>query len=503
MRKESSIERLRRLDQEIVLLNHIQAMLEWDLETVMPEKAEGERAEELSFISRLIHERVTSPEMSDAIAAAVDEAVSEEDAALARIREKAYFSERHVPDELVTALSEAKSAAHSAWLKAREACEWQIFQPALENLVSLVSEKAQAMEPSRDPYDTMLSHYEHGMSVSVLDPVFESLENGIHRLMDELSGVHPDTSFLSAGYDSAAMEAFCRKVVTKMGFDWSRGRAGVSAHPFTSTLGADDVGITNRFTDEGLFDSIGSAMHEAGHALYEQHASLNERIKGTSVCDGASMGVHESQSRFWENIMGRSYAFWSGMYPELRKYVPALNDVSLDAFVRGINAFSPSAIRVNADELTYSLHIIIRYEVEKAIFAGSVSFSDLPHYWNELSRKILHYEVRNDSEGILQDCHWSGGDFGYFPSYAVGNIYASQFYETMNAELGEENVENALRSGDYFLITGWQNDRIWSKGAIYEPEELVMAVTGRTLDASAYINYLEKRFRGLYLGSEL
>lgn len=499
MTKGSAVAKLRALDAEIVKLSHIMAVLEWDLETGMPEAAEAERSEQLSLIARMIHDRITSHEMGDTIALAVDEAVTQSDSALVRVREKEYFESVNIPSDLVAALSEAKGKAHGAWLKARECDDWSLFQPHLENLVHLSIEREKAKGSDASPYDSMLSHYEAGMSVSILDPIFSFLENGMHSLLDKLSNVRVDTSFLYSGYDKGALLSFCDLVMTKMGFDWKRGGRGLSPHPFTSTLGRDDIRITNRFTDKGLFDPISSVIHETGHALYEQNASLNEEIRGTSLSGGASMGVHESQSRFWENVIGRNPEFWKGLYPVLQDYMPSLKAVKLDDFIRAVDFSEPSPIRVNADELTYSLHIIVRYEVEKAMISSSVSFSDLPSYWNELSEKILRYRPRNNEEGILQDCHWAGGDFGYFPSYAIGNIYASQFFEAMNNDLGSENVTAALLSCDYSPITAWQSRNIWSLGAIYEPADLVKRVTGHEIDASCYMNYLEKRFVELYL----
>ena len=499
MKKESAVSRLRALDSEIVLLSHIQSTLEWDMETGLPAKGISERSEALSYISGIIHEKATSPELGEILSEVSACELSDADKALLRIRKKVYQEESGTPSDLVNALAAAKGKAHGAWVRAREENSWSLFQPSLESLVALTKEKASCMKPDVQPYDTMLSFYEEGMAVAVLDPLFEGLVEGIHSLMGDLSSVTVDDSFLFCGYDGDAMRAFCHEVLSFMGFDWSRGRTGESPHPFTITLGSDDIRITNRFSDAGLFDPIGSALHEGGHALYEMHASLPNWARGTSLAAAASMGVHESQSRFWENIIGRSASFWTGMYPILRKYIPSLASVSLVDFVKAINRSRSSAIRVNADELTYSLHIAIRYEIEKAMFSASVPFSSLPELWNELSRKILFYTPKNNSEGILQDCHWAGGDFGYFPSYTVGNIYASQFYMAIVDDLGEDAFNEALVSRDYAPIRTWLDGNIWSCGALYEGSELVKRVTGSAIDVSCYISYLCNKFRELYL----
>ena len=496
---ESAIEALRHIDEKVMRLSQIQAMLEWDLETEMPEAAVEERSEQLSLISQIINEISSSYEAEEALGFAENEAKSDEDKALVRIWDRKFYYSSRVPSSLEAEISSARSFAHRAWLKAREEDDWSIFRPSLERLVSLSIEKAKLMEGNKDPYDTMLDQYEKGASAEILDPAFKMVGEAIQDLVLEVSEMQVDDSFLSRSYDTERMKAFCREVVTEMGFDWKRGRVGVSAHPFTTTLGSDDVGITNRFNEGNLFAPISTAIHECGHALYCQHASLPASLRGTSVGEGASMGVHESQSRFWENMIGRSHDFWEGMYPVLLKYIPELSDVSLDAFVQGINAVRPSPIRVDADELTYNLHIILRYEMEKAMINGSVSFGELPAMWNELSKKILFYTPENDREGILQDCHWAGGDFGYFPSYALGNIYASEFYETMKRDVGEDKLSEALRSRSYSVITEWQNEKIWSQGAIYEPVDLVWKVNGKGLDVVSFIKYLEAKYRGLFL----
>ena len=257
--------------------------------------------------------------------------------------------------------------------------------------------------------------------------------------------------------------------------------------------------ITTRYTDPSVFDPIASVVHETGHALYDSHANLNPEIRGTSIGQGVSMGIHESQSRFWENMMGRSLAFWQCCYPELQEAVPSLKGVSLDAFHRAVNTIEPSAIRVNADEVTYNLHIILRYRMEKAIFEEGRSVSELPELWNTLSGKIIRYEVKNDSEGILQDVHWAGGMFGYFPTYTLGNLHAAAFLKKMTADLGgRDKLDEILRSGNWSAITSWQDENIWSKGGIYTPSDLVRRVTGKSLDAAPFKEYLIDKYKRIY-----
>lgn len=338
------------------------------------------------------------------------------------------------------------------------------------------------------------------MSVKTVDALFSELENVIHREMDEIKDVKVDDSFLYRKYDRDSLHAFCLDVIERIGFDKTRAAVGITAHPYTTSLGSDDHRISTRYSDASLFDPVSSIIHETGHLMYELAANANEKIKGTTLAQGVSMGIHESQSRFWENIIGRSRAFWVFQYQRLQKYIPHLSDVSLDDFVKAINKVQPSAIRGNADEMTYNLHIILRYEVEKAMLDKRLPISSLPEYWNELSDKIIRYKVKSDSEGILQDVHWSQGNIGYFPTYAIGNIYSAAFYRTMCTSLGgEDRVFEYLEEGDYEKITSWQRENIWKNGCIYPPSELFKKVTGDNVDVAPFKEYLDKKFRNIYL----
>ena len=497
MKSREALEYLRERDRYINTLGHIEGILGWDMETVMPEKAADERAEQLGLIAVLMHEARTEEKLRKAVEAIDPEDLGDADKALVREWRRDIERSLKTPARLVRELSEETGRAHSKWLEAREKSDWSIFRPSMERLVALSKEEAECIGDGS--YNTLLDLYERGMTEEKIDSLFNPLEKSIHSIMDRLEGKSVDTSFLTKSYDKKAEEEFCNSIAVKMGFDLTRGAIGVVAHPFTTTLGSDDVRVSNRFTDESVTDPIFSIVHETGHALYEMAAALNPEIRGTTLAQGTSMGVHESQSRFWENLMGRSHAFWEYFYPSLQNCMPQLADVSLDSFVRAFNFPQPSAIRVNADELTYSLHIILRYRIEKALFNGSLSVADVPSAWNEMSRKIIRYEVKNDSEGCLQDSHWAGGSFGYFPSYALGNLYGAMFLEKLYSDCGRENVENALRKGDFPLITDWQERNIWRWGAVYEPETLIERVCGSALKVEPFTGYLEEKFLGLYL----
>ncbi len=498
MKEKEALEYLKEKDRELRTVENIEGILGWDEETVMPEKGEKERGEQLSLLALTAHRIKKDERLREAVFTLDGKNLSDAEGALVREWKRDITLSSIVPERLVKEMAEACSAAHGEWLEARRKSKWSLFSSSMKRLVSLNKEYAQALGDGS--YNTLLDLYERGMNTETLDPLFSSLESSIHSIMDRLEGKSVPLSFLYEKYDERKEEEFCRLVARTMGFDFSRGAIGVTAHPFTTTLGSDDIRITNRFTDESVTDPIFSIVHETGHALYEQYAALNEEIRGTRLSGGASMGLHESQSRFWENIMGHSHAFWEYFYPTLQSYMPQLENIDLDSFVLALNYPHPSAIRVNADELTYTLHIILRYRIEKALFDGTLCVADIPEVWNEESKEIIRYSVKNDSEGCLQDSHWAGGSFGYFPTYALGNIYASMFYDRMCSDLGgRDNVDSALKKGDFSPITEWQNRNIWKWGAIYEPKTLMERVTGFSLDSSHFVNYLEEKFSRLYL----
>lgn len=498
MTNKEALSYLKEKDHYLSLLMHIGAVLNWDTETVMPEKAIYERAEQLSLISGLAHDAETDPKLEEAVFSIDDKDLGDAEKGLLRIWKKEIKNAKATPKEFVMKLSETTSKAHPLWVEARSKNDESIFLPILEELVSLKKEEASYMGDGT--YNVLLDQFEEGMTIQTLDTVFDELESSIHALMDKLSSVSVDTSILNENYESNKLREFCSLLMDKMGFDRSRGTDGIVAHPFTETLGQDDIRVSNRFLGESVMDPIFSIIHETGHALYEMNAALNPEIRGTSLSTGTSMGIHESQSRFWENLLGRSLSFWEYFYPFLSSYIPEFKNISLEDFIKVINYSHPSAIRVNADELTYSLHIILRYRIEKALFDGSLKVKDVNDAWNSESKKIVRYKVKKPSEGFLQDSHWSSGQFGYFPTYALGNLYGAMFYNKMRDDLGGQNViDKALKNGDLNIITEWQKKNIWYYGAIYTPKELIKRVCGKELDAKPFISYLNDKFTSLYL----
>lgn len=496
----AELELLKSQDKKIMQLKGIEALLSWDQETILPEKANDYRSEQMGLISSIIQEEATKDNLRNAVEVlSGDDSLSLEDKALVRYYNRFFQGEANLPVNLVKQEGELLGKSHQAWVKARQNDDFAAFAPYLSALIELAKKKAKIIAPEKNSYDALLDLYEEGLNQEMLDPLFDDLKRSTHELMDKIKSAKVNDEFLFKPYDEKALHSFSLELNKKMGFDYLRGYVALSAHPFTTSIGPDDVRITTRYTDPSLFDPISSIVHETGHALYDSHASLNPAIRGTSIGQGVSMGIHESQSRFWENMMGRSYAYWQSMYPSLQECIPHLRDVSLEDFYKAINKVNPSAIRVNADEVTYNLHIILRYEMEKLLFNGEYNINELPQKWNELSKQIIRYEVKNDSEGILQDVHWAGGLFGYFPTYSLGNLYSATFRKKMIEDFGgEDNLNAILKSGSWCEITKWQNENIWKYGGIYTPSQLVERVSGKSLDADAFKVYLIEKYTRIY-----
>jgi carboxypeptidase Taq len=345
-------------------------------------------------------------------------------------------------------------------------------------------------------YDGLLDIYEPGMGAAQVKAVFGPLGERLQALLKAIAQKPlPDVSFLDQNYDTGVQARFNLRLMDILGFDKSRGRLDVSAHPFTTTLGSNDVRITTRYFPRNLLSSIFSTIHESGHAFYEM--AFPEALRGSCLADGASMAVHESQSRFWENVIGRSRPFWEALFPVLKEYFPTqLRDSRSEALYRGANMVRPSLIRVDADEVSYSLHIILRFELEEALFSGELEPQNLPSEWRRRMKEIIGVENDTDANGVLQDVHWSMGSFGYFPSYALGNLYSLQFLKKLRSDLpGFEDHIGRLRFDE---VRRWLGENIHAWGCRLEPGELLKKVTGENLSASAFLEYIEGKSRGIY-----
>jgi len=507
---DGPVARLKSLDNEAVLLEHIAASISWDQETYMPQRAVDERAQQQALLQSLAHERKTAPEVGELLAAAgVDpssqdrevpaalvDTLGEVDAAFLREKRRQFQQSTRIPARLVRELAETGSRGQNAWITARKDDDYQQFRPWLEKLIGLSREAADALGHSGERYDALLDQYEPYMTTADVASVFSTLREGLVDLVQRISEAPPvDNSFLNSRFPVEQQEEMSRRVMTALGYDLDRGRLDRSAHPFTTALGAHDVRITTRYDEELLTSSLFSTIHETGHALYE--LGVGEDVHGTLLAEGTSLGIHESQSRMWENMIGRSRAFWERWMPDLHGVFPRqLGDVSVASFYRAINTVQPSLIRVEADEVTYSLHIILRFELEQQLINDTLSVDDLPEAWNAKMKELLGIVPPRNAEGVLQDVHWSFGAFGYFPTYALGNLYAAQFLKTMEAQL--PSIWEDVAAGRTRPILDWLRTRIHRYGKVRPAGELVRGITGTELDPRHFLTYLTTKYGELY-----
>ena len=490
------VERLK----EISDIGHISSLLGWDQQTYMPPGGHHDRSRQISLLSGLAHEKQIDPRLGELL----DECARDDgldDAGKALVREAAHDRNLavKVPTDLVRTISRTAAEAHAVWAKARAENSFATFAPLLQKLVDLKRQEAEHLGYPADgvPYDALLDQFEPGATVKKLTPVIEATRDIVVPAVRALTSasVTPDISLLQRGYAAAGQEAFGRIAMEAMGYDTDRGRLDVSVHPFTTSFGSGDVRITTRYEEDWLPGSVFGTIHEAGHALYEQ--GLPPEHYGTPLGEARSLGIHESQSRFWENYIGRSLPFWQRFYPDMQRIFPEiLGSVPLEEFHLAVNAVRPSLIRVEADEVTYNLHIVVRYEIEQALFDGSVAVADLPGLWNDKMEAYLGIRPDTDAEGILQDIHWSFGGFGYFPTYLLGNLYAAQWMHTLRGAMPD--LDAKIAAGDLLPIREWLRNNIHIHGRRYTTDELAVRVSGETLNPRYFDTYLRERFGALY-----
>ena len=483
---------------ELYDLGGVAGIIGWDQQVMMPPKAAQLRANQSAALAALLHERIVDPAFGEAI----DEAGTASDlepAQQASLREARRARDRSVrlPATLVRELAMAEAHGFEIWQKARPARDFAMFRPALERLVSLKQQEADAIGHEGERYDALLDAYEPEMRLARLEPLLHRLRDALVPLVAAVAErPRPDVSFLEREFPAAAQIEFTELVIRDLGFDLQAGRQDASAHPFTSGTGPTDVRLTTRVVKGDPRGSLMGSIHEAGHGLYEQ-GIVGPAIERTFAGMAPSLGLHESQSRLWENQVGRSRAFWEHYYPAYRATFPdALADIDVEQWLRAVNLVEPSLIRVEADELTYNLHILIRFELEVALMRGDLSVADLPAAWNDAYRTTLGVEVPHDGDGVLQDVHWSGGAFGYFPTYTLGNLYSAQLMEAADRDLG--GVTAQIGRGDFAPLLGWLREKIHHQGSLAPAEEIARAATGKSLEPDNLIAYLTEKYGALY-----
>jgi carboxypeptidase Taq len=497
---EEKIKLLKTRLGEISDLVAADALMGWDQQVNMASGAAEDRGEQLATLESLIHLKATAPEIGELLDQLEPEMKKLDDdqdnVRLVRVVRRDYNKRTKVPGEFVAEFARTAAVAQNIWERAKKESNFSIFQPHLEKLVALRRQYADFFKPYVHIYDPLLDDYEPGLKTSEVQEIFDGLRSKQVALIKTIrEKPQVESGFLKLNYPEKGQWDFGVKVISAFGYDWNRGRQDKSVHPFTTGFGLNDVRITTRVSENYLNPAMFGTMHECGHALYEQ--GIDQKYKRTPLATGASMAIHESQSRMWENLVGRSYAFWKHYYPQLQQIFPTqLGNINLDTFYKGINIVESSFIRVEADEATYNLHIMLRLELEIALMEASLSVADLPAAWNSKMKEYLGIIPANDAEGVLQDVHWSTGSFGYFPTYALGNLVSAQLWDVLRKDL--PNLDSQIEKGKFEDLLNWLRKNVHQYGAKYEPQELVQKITGSKINPEPYLRYLQEKFGKIY-----
>lgn len=494
-------ELFRTLLQKISAYEEAVALMNWDLRTGAPRKGAETRAATIGLLSTEAFKLQTSDEMGEYLsylnhATVLGELDDVQRRMVLEVQED-YDRSIKIPAQKFQEYTELTAHAETLWEDFKENSDFVGFEPYLTQIVDKTQEFIDYWGPRATRYDTLLHMYEPDLTVEKVDQVFGQLRDRLVPLVEAVTAAKnkPEAPFLNQLFDKGQQEKFSRFLLEQIGYDFEAGRIDETVHPFETTINHGDVRITTNYKQDDVTSAIFSSLHEGGHALYEQNVAAD--LAGSPLGQGTSMGIHESQSRFWENVVGRSLPFWQRYFGDLQQHFPAeLKDVNAEQFYRGSNRVENSLIRIEADELTYNLHIIIRYEIEKMLFNEGLTVSELPKVWNEKYKSYLGLTPPNDGLGVLQDVHWSGGLFGYFPSYALGNMYAAQITHTLRKELPQ--FEGFIAEGNFLPIKEWLTDKIYKYGKSRKPSEIILAVTGEELNPDYLADYLEEKFKAIY-----
>jgi carboxypeptidase Taq len=487
--------------RETALLSSIESLLGWDERTLLPRQAAEYRADQMTLLAGMIHQRSTDPRVGEWLAQLADSPLAadphSDPGTVIRQLKRTYDKQSRLPKALVEELARTAIEGQQVWEQARADDDFAAFRPILEKIIKLKREQADAVGYQECRYDALLDDFEPNELTSNVRRVLGALREDLVRLIRRIadSGRQPNLDILKREYPIAAQANFGLTAARQIGFDFERGRLDTTAHPFCSGVGPNDTRITTRY-DERFFPSgFFSILHEAGHGIYDQ--GLRSEFFGLPPGDAVSLGIHESQSRMWENQVGRSRAYWTHQFPiAQRAFAAALRDVSLDDFYFAVNDVRPSLIRVEADEATYNLHILIRFELEQALLDDQLPVADLPEAWNQKYETYLGIRPPNDADGVLQDIHWSSGAFGYFATYSLGNLYAAQFFVQADKDLG--GMQHAFAHGEFDPLRRWLNDKIHRQGECYTAGQLVERVSGQPLSHRYLIEYLQQKLEPLY-----
>lgn len=496
----AKLDRLKEILAEVADVRSAAALLSWDQQTYMPAGGNDARGQQLGSLGKIAHDLATTDEVGRLLSdlkqefAGADE--SSDEAALVRVAARDYEKETCVPADFIVEQAVVTAKAFEAWAEARSKSDFSIFRPHLEKVVELARKYVTFFPPTDHPYDVLLDDYEPGMKTADVQAIFNDLRPRQVELIKSIA-TRPqvNTKFLSRKYNEQKLWDFSGEITRTFGYDWTRGRMDKAAHPFENSTSVNDVRITNRFEAGRPLATVFSAMHESGHAMYEQ--GINPAYERTPLAHGTSLAVHESQSRMWENLVGRSLAFWEYCYPRLKAAFPSqLEGVGLKNFYKAINRVEPSFIRVNADEATYNMHIMLRLELEIGMLEGKIAIKDLPELWNAKMREYLGVTPPDDAQGVLQDIHWSGGMIGYFSTYALGNLISAQLWEKIQKDIPD--LEAQIRKGKFDGLLTWLRTNVHRYGHKYKPQDLVKRVTGSSITAEPYVRYLTNKYSEIY-----
>lgn len=497
---DKDLARLKEILAEVDDLNRASALLSWDQEAYMPEGAAEARGQQMGTLDKIAHDMFTSPETGKLLEslqkAAKNWDPDSDEARLIKVSAKRYERELKVPGAMVAEKAQITALASQAWQQARAKSDFPTFQPHMETILDWTQRYARLFDPQDHPYDALLDKYEPGMKTADVKAIFNEIRPKQVELIKAVAAKGPiDDSMLHQHFPGQKQWDFGVEVITAFGFDWHRGRQDKVTHPFMTNLGYGDQRITTRVYEDFYNAHLFGTMHEAGHAMYEQ--GIPKELARTPLYDGASLAVHESQSRMWENLVGRSRPFWDHFYPKLQQIFPEqLGEVKEEAFYKAINRVAPSFIRVEADEATYNLHIMLRLELEIDLLEGRVGVKDLPDVWDERFQAYVGTVPPDDAKGVLQDVHWSAALMGYFATYVLGNLVSAQLWEVVQKEL--PNLDQEIAKGSFAPLLTWLREKLHRHGAKFEPQEIVQKITGSKINGDAYIRYLQKKFGEIY-----
>lgn len=503
MKKLTHYDKVHALSKHSRILQGISSLLDWDQETYMPNGGGAHRAEQMKTMAGLIHRERTSKKYANALSKLIDlktgkiivtDLAPEQEAAV-KEWQRNFVQDTALPNQFVEEFAQLTSQAIQAWRTAKKENAFQQFAPYLDRIVTMNKKKAELLGYKNHPYDALLNEYEPDLTTKEVTQLFTKLRETIAPLIKKISTQTNDNTFLFGKWDQAKQIEFSHKLLKEMGYDLNKGRLDLSSHPFSSASHPTDSRITTRIHPTSLMSNIMGVLHEAGHALYEM--GLPQEFYGTPLSDARSHGVHESQSRWWETRIGLSKAFWKHFLPVLKAtFKEQLDNITLDQFYRAINKVEPSFIRVEADEMTYPMHVILRFEMEKGLIEGSIKIRDVPEVWNAKMKEYLGITPKTNAEGCLQDIHWSMGSFGYFPTYTMGNLYAAHLFEAFMKDCPD--WESRVAKGELIFIKEWLHNKIYKHGKRFTTHALLKEATGKPFTADAYLHYIQDKYSKIY-----